>query len=305
MMLKMKKYIYIILLVVVACLGFASCSNDNPDDPTIFPVQSPDRDNLDKWLIKNYTNPYNVDFQYKMQDIESSMGYNLVPADSAKAAKLAIIVKYLWFDAYAETIGNDFIKENVPRVIMLVGSPAYNSNGTFVLGTAEGGLKVTLYMVNSLTDKMLKNYEQLNDYYFHTMHHEFTHILNQKKPYDTSFDLITESGYVSGDWYSFTDENARKKGFVTAYAMDEPKEDFAEMLSVYVTSSETTWQKILDTAGTNKVTSTMTAAQAINAKMEIVKTYMSTSWNLDLDKLRAAVLHRANELSSLDLEHLN
>ena len=301
----MRKYIYTILLAMVACLGMVSCSDDTPNDPTIFPVQSPERDELDQWLIKNYTNPYNVDFQYKMQDIESSMGYNLVPADSAKSAKLAIIVKYLWFDAYAETVGNDFIKENVPRVIMLVGSPAYNSNGTFVLGTAEGGLKVTLYMVNSLSDKMLHNYEQLNDYYFHTMHHEFTHILNQKKPYDTSFDLITESGYVSGDWYSVEDADARKKGFVTAYAMDEPKEDFAEMLSVYVTSSPATWQKILDTAGTNKVSDTMTASQAIIAKMNIVKTYMATSWNLDVDKLREAVLHRANELSSLDLEHLN
>ena len=300
----MKKYIYTLLLGMVTCLGMVSCSDDEPNDPTNFPIDAPVRDELDQWLIKNYTNPYNVDFQYKMKDIESNMTYNLVPADSAKAAKLAIIVKYLWFDAYAETVGNTFIKENVPRVIMLVGSPAYNSNGTFVLGTAEGGLKVTLYMVNSLTDSMLKNYENLNDYYFHTMHHEFTHILNQKKAYDTTFDQISDGSYISGDWYSLSDTQARKRGFVTAYAMSEAKEDFAEMLSVYVTSSAATWQQILDTAGNTKVTSTMTASQAISAKMELVRTYMQTSWNLDVDKLREAVLHRANELSSLDLEHL-
>ena len=42
----------------------------------------------------------------------------------------------------------------------------------------------------------------MTTYYFHTMHHEFTHILNQKKPYSTDFALITKSGYVSGDWFN-------------------------------------------------------------------------------------------------------
>ena len=70
----------------------------------------------------------------------------------------AIIVKYLWFDAYNEVAGQDFIKTNVPRVITLIGSPAYENTGTMVLGTAEGGYKVTLYMVNNLDDATLKDY---------------------------------------------------------------------------------------------------------------------------------------------------
>ena len=293
-----KKYIYTLLLGVIVGLGFTSCSDDEPNDPTIFPVDAANYDALDTWLIKNYTNPYNVDFQYKMKDIESNMSYDLVPADSAKAAKLAVIVKYLWFDAYAETVGTEFIKMNVPRVIMLVGSPAYNSDGSMVLGTAEGGLKVTLYNVNSLTDDLLKDYSSLNDFYFHTMHHEFTHILNQNQSYDTSFDAVTADGYVNGNWKTISDAEARKKGFISAYAMSEPKEDFAEMLSIYVTSSATDWQRILDAAGT-------TGAASISKKMELVANYMLTAWNLDVDKLRSAVLHRANELASLDLEHLN
>lgn len=240
-----------------------------------------------------------------MKDIESDMTKNLVPADSAKSTKLAIIIKYLWFDAYAEAIGPDFIKENVPRVIHLIGSPAFNSNGTIVLGTAEGGQKVTLYTVNSLTDENLKDYSYLNDYYFHTMHHEFTHILNQKVAYNKSFDKVTASGYVSGDWTNIEDVDAQKKGFVTAYAMEEGKEDFAEMLSTYVTSTPTQWEKILSTAGANMVDETLTARQAIEQKLSIVRDYMSKSWGLDIDKLRDAVLHRGNELSSLDLEHLN
>lgn len=301
----MKKYLYIAMLGLAVCLGLGSCSEDAPSDPTNFPTTPVERNAFDQWLLKNFTYPYNVSFLYKMKDIESDMTKHLVPADSAKSTKLAIIIKYLWFDAYAEAIGPDFIKENVPRVIHLIGSPAFNSNGTIVLGTAEGGQKVTLYTVNSLTDENLKDYSYLNDYYFHTMHHEFTHILNQKIAYNKSFDKVTASGYVSGDWTNVEDVDAQKKGFVTAYAMEEGKEDFAEMLSTYVTSTPTQWEKILSTAGANMVDETLTARQAIEQKLSIVRDYMSKSWGLDIDKLRDAVLHRGNELSSLDLEHLN
>lgn len=50
-----------------------------------------------------------------------------------------------------------------------------------ILGQAEGGMKVTLFRVNEI-DKNNLSVAQLNEYYFKTMHHEFTHILNQKKP---------------------------------------------------------------------------------------------------------------------------
>ncbi|MEE0337609.1 MAG: putative zinc-binding metallopeptidase [Prevotella sp.] len=294
----MKKNIYAILLAFVASFALMSCSDDDPSSESIFPTTSPKRDAFDKWLLENYTFPYNVEMKYKMEDIESDMKYHLVPADSAKTAKLSIIMKYLWFDAYNEVVGPDFIKENMPRTIHFIGSPAYNSEGTMVLGTAEGGLKITLYMVNSLDDETLKDYDTMNEYYFHTLHHEFTHILNQKIPYDQSYKLITESGYVSGDWYLISDKTAHQAGFITPYAMVEPLEDFAEMLSGYVTKSQSEWNAILADAGT-------TGAASISAKLDIVRNYMQESWNVDIEQLRAAVLRRANTLSAVDLEHLN
>ena len=167
----MKK-LYLFVLAAILSLGLASCSNDDPKGDTIFPTTSPVRDHFDKWLLANYTYPYNVDFKYKMEDIYTDMKYHLIPADSAKSTKLAIIAKFLWFDAYAECVGADFVKANVPRIIHLIGSPAYNSGqGTMVLGTAEGGLVINLYMVNQLTDQMLTDYATVNELYFHTMHH--------------------------------------------------------------------------------------------------------------------------------------
>lgn len=293
----MKK-IYSLVLAAIVALSVTSCSNDDPKDDTIFPTTTTANDPFDKWLEANYTYPYNVDFKYKMEDVYSDMKYHLVPADSAKSAKLAIITKFLWFDAYAECIGPDFVKANVPRIIHLIGSPAYNSGqGTMVLGTAEGGLIVTLYMVNKLTNQMLTDYDTMNEYYFHTMHHEFTHILNQKKPYSENFQHITESGYISGDWYRKNQRMANTQGFVTPYAMSEAREDFAEMLSVYVTTPPSGWQKIMTTAGKK-------GAPLIQAKLDIVRNYMKESWNLDIDQLRDIVIRRASELNSLNLNEL-
>lgn len=293
----MKKTYLFLLLTFASVLGFTSCSDDDIDGQSIYPDTEKQRDPFEKWLVKNFTNPYNVEFKYKMEDIETDMKYHLVPADSAKSAKLAIITKYLWFDAYDEVMGQDFVKSNVPRIIQLIGSPAYNSEGTMVLGTAEGGYKVTLYMVNWLTDDMLHNYATLNHYYFHTIHHEFTHILNQRKPFDRSFDLITEADYVSGDWYRISDAAAYKAGFISPYAMAEPTEDFAEMFSYYVTDSKEQWDAKVKAAGA-------TGGALINEKLAIVRAYMRDSWKMDIDEMRDAVQHRAKEISALDLEHL-
>lgn len=293
----MKK-IYLFILTAVVAMGLASCSNDDPDGEEIFPTTSPIRDNFALWLQKNFTAPYNVDVKYKMEDIYSDMSYNLIPADSAKSAKLMILAKYLWFDAYSEAMGPTFVKQNVPRVIHLIGSPAYNSGeGTMVLGTAEGGYVITLYMVNELSDRMLHDYATMNEYYFHTMHHEFTHILNQKKNYSDSYQLITEDGYVSGDWYWISATTAHQAGFVTPYAMSQPGEDFAEMMSVYVTDSPEQWNAIIKDAGAK-------GGELINKKLTMVRSYMKDSWGLDMDKMRDIVQRRASEISALDLTTL-
>jgi substrate import-associated zinc metallohydrolase lipoprotein len=294
----MKK-IYLFLLTAFVAFGMTSCGDDDPDGAEIFPTSAVNRDSFDKWLLKNFTMPYNVEVKYKMEDIYSDMSYDLVPADSANSAKLMKIAKYLWFDAYAEVMGPEFVKENVPRVIHLIGSPAYNvGQGTMVLGTAEGGYIVTLYMVNSLDDDMLADYSLMNEYYFHTMHHEFTHIMTQKKSYSENYQLITANSYVNGDWYQKSDHEAHQAGYVTPYSMSESNEDFAEVMSTYITDSPEQWQAILDDAGTE-------GAAYINQKLAIVRTYMKESWGLDIDKMRDCIQRRGKQLGSLDLEKLD
>ena len=122
-----------------------------------------------------------------------------------------------------------------------------------VLGTAEGGKKITLYNVNDLNIKKI-NIEKLNEYYFETMHHEFAHILHQKRNFDPSFNRISEGKYVGADWYYYmtaqgamprTDDVAWSDGFVTAYAMSQSNEDFVENIAMYVTHTQAYWDNMM------------------------------------------------------------
>ena len=192
----------------------------------------------------------------------------------------------------------NFVKANVPRTIVAVGIPGYTRQRTMVLGSAEGGYKVTLNNINSLDSVTLTNYAAMTEFYFHTMHHEFTHILNQKKPYSTDFALITKSGYVSGDWFNQSERAANRAGFVSPYAMQNDAEDFAEMLSYYVTYTPQQWQQILNNAGS-------AGAALIQRKLQRVKDYTRDSWKLDLDDLRDVVLRRGGQIATLDLTKLN
>ena len=294
----MKQILKAMSLALLLSVGaLSSCSKDTPSGATIFPTTPVARNTFERWLLKNYTNPYNIDFQYKLKDGETDLTYNLVPADSAKTAKLAMITKFLWFDAYTEVVGPDFLKESAPRIIVAVGSSAYTRQRTEVVGSAEGGYKVTLNKINALTDELLHDYSAMTEYYFHTMHHEFTHILNQRKPYNPAFDLVTQSGYVSGNWLNVSTRDAHRAGFVSPYAMMNGAEDFAEMLSFYVTYTPQAWQAILDEAGTR-------GANLINQKLTLIKEYTQSSWGLDLDQLRDVVIRRGGQVATLDLSKL-
>jgi substrate import-associated zinc metallohydrolase lipoprotein len=121
------------------------------------------------------------------------------------------------------------------------------------------------------------------------MHHEFTHILNQTKNYDTDYEKISEGQYVSGDWYLTTDAAARKLGFIRNYSMSAPGEDYADMVSMYVCHTPEEWAGFMTEAGTS-------GASIINQKLAMIKTYMSEQWSIDLDELRDVVNRRMDDV---------
>lgn len=295
MMFHMKAK-YIALLACSAMLGFTACDEDDIDGESIFSKVEKTENDFDKWLKKNYVDTYNIEFQYRYTDKETDNKYNLVPASVDQAIALAKLTKYLWLDVYKEIAGDEFIKTYCPKVITLVGSPAYNAQGSIVLGTAEGGVKITLYNVNQLDYEDI-DVEFLNYWYFHTMHHEFAHILHQTKNYTTDFNLITPSDYQSTSWVNVKDEDALSMGFITPYASNEPREDFVETLSNYVTHDQEWWDAQMEIAGDG--------AALIQQKLDIVRDYLKGSWSIDLDELRAKVQEKSANVYDLDLTTLN
>ncbi|MGM9764445.1 MAG: putative zinc-binding metallopeptidase [Candidatus Cryptobacteroides sp.] len=309
------KYLKHILLVTAAMVMLASCYKDEPDrSQTIYDdTDLPQRNEFDRWLLKNYTFPYNIEFNYLYNDKLTNNNYNVIPATRENSQAMAILIKNVWLDAYVETAGENFIKNNSFRVFQLIGSPQYDGQGKIVLGTAEGGIQVTLFRINELDieniyvnqDDPYRNHSalplDLNYWYFHTMHHEFCHILTQKKNYSTDFQAISAGKYHSADWVNVEDKDAAKEGFVTGYASGEYNEDFAEVYSTYVTSSDAAWKAIL---ANGVVDGDDSGKVAIEQKLEIIRSYLLDSWGIDLEALRTVVLRRSSEAASLDLKTL-
>lgn len=300
----MKRYVVYSVLALVFSLLFSACNQDTDIDykNSIFTEETEaEKSAFDEWVLSNYTNPYNILLKYRMEDKESDMTHVLVPAAYEKSVVLAKIVKHVWLEAYDEVTGSpDFLRHYVPKILHFVGSPAYEDNGTMVVGTAEGGMKITLYNVNDIEPDNI-SIDLLNAYYFQTMHHEFAHILHQTKNFDPSYERITEDSYVGSDWYIKTDpttgqtssrsnEDAWKEGFVTAYAMSESREDFVENIAMYVTNTEEYWNNMLTEAGE-------TGRALIQRKFDIVYEYMENTWGINLDDLRDIVLRRQKEIS--------
>lgn len=257
----MRKYIYSLMLTAGLAAGFVSCSEDEIEG-TIFDTTEEILDpnsftySLDKFAQDNFLEPYNMRFLYRIEDIETDMTYNLVPATYEKSLEMAALMKYLWLDVYKENVPDKaFLPKYAPKMLQLIGSPAYNaSSGTETLGLAESGVKITLYKVNELD---VNNIEQLNEDYFKTMHHEFSHILHQTKVYPESFQEISSGNYDGFGWQDRADVEARTLGFVTPYGSSAVSEDWVETIANYIVKNDTDWNKILEEAKYDYVRETL------------------------------------------------
>ena len=254
-------------LALALCAGtLAGCGDDKLSAESVITTDKRTPTPLDKWLDRYYVSTYNINFKYRYEDIEADMNYYTVPARYEMAVKMANLVRYSCLEAFDEVAGPDFMKANFPKLIYLTGNWEYRNNGSFILGTAEGGKKILLAGTNYI-NRFIQTAEDINTYYLKTVYHEFTHILNQTKPYSDDFKQITGTGYVSDKW-----------------------EDFAEMFSTYVTSSPEKWE------GWMKKAEKTDQRKTIEAKLENVRTYMRDAWNIDLDMLRKVYMRRETDI---------
>ena len=285
----MKRHI-LHIAIILAALCAASCVKETMSENSVIKVTETKKNDFDRWLEVNFLLPYNIDFKYRFEMNESDMNYFTIPADYEYSIVMAHLVKYLCIETYDEVSGITFTRRYFPKMFFLTGEWEYRNNGTIILGTAEGGKKIFLAGVNLLPQYM-KTAEDLNHFYIKTIHHEFTHILNQNVDFPVDFSMITGTGYVADSWSDAPyNREYLKNGFITDYAQHSDTEDFAEMLSEFITHDQAWWDGQIAKAGEKD--------ELINAKLDIVRNYMHDSFNIDIEELRATVLRRQDDVFS-------
>lgn len=314
----MKKNILALSLLAAVATGFTACSDDALSSESVIKPSKTANTVFDKWLYKNFVVPYNIQIQWRYEDNESDMSYYDVPADSAQSVELAHIVKYTCVEAYTEAAGINFTRRFFPKLFSFLGEFEYENNGNIKLGTAEGGKKIRLLGVNYI-DRFKNNRTYLDEYYLKTIHHEFVHIVNQTKDYPREFGKVTPTGYVNDSWSSEKyGTGYEKRGFVSAYSQKEEREDFAEVVSTYIISTPAQWDAIIKKAtlvdkkgdpikDENGKPAPQPGVEALEKKLEICKRYYKETFNVDLDKVRDAVIERENNVvsGSYNLTNLN
>jgi len=282
-----------ILFCLLILLG--SCSKDDPENVDNIPGLGGDTwepGPIDNWIRDNLTTPYNITAKYKWDQGELEFNRTLVPPKEEKIIPVLSAIKTVWIDNYVAVAGDLFMKRYSPKFFVLVGSASYNPDGTITLGTAEGGRRILLYVLNDFRIKGMSDYvpqDSLNvKEMFHTIEHEFGHILHQTVLYTPDFKRISVGMYTS-NWNNVTDAEARADGFVTAYAMAAPDEDFVEMISMMLTEGKGGFDVIVNSiTGTSPNGTTAAVAQSrLRQKETIVVNYFKDTWNIDFYNLQA------------------
>jgi substrate import-associated zinc metallohydrolase lipoprotein len=278
---------YKIYLVVLALAIFASCKKeDDLGDVSQIPGLGGDTwaaGPVDNWIRDSLTTPYNVSAKYKWDQGELEFDKTLTPPKEEKIVPVLSSIKSVWIDNYVREAGIAFMMKLIPKFFVLVGSASWNMDGTITLGTAEGGRQIMLYVLNDFRTKGMTGFVPSDSFnikmMFHTIEHEFGHILHQTVLYPQAWKSISTGDYIS-DWNNTTDSSAHEKGFITMYAQSAPDEDFVEMISMMLTEGKAGYEGILNTI------KSATAKSKLRQKETIVVSYFKDVWGINFTSLQ-------------------
>lgn len=302
MNMKMNIKYGVYALLAAGLFAFSSCQEE-PLTGTVLAEPEPMTE-LDLWIDTVFRQSYNIRVQYKWDEADTDHAHDIVPPRVELVQPFLKVVKKVWGDPYVEvaSLKNEFLRQYSFRELKLIGSGSWNNNSV-TLGLAEGGYKITLYTVNDFDLEAGVSRAALQEF-FQTMHHEFGHILNQRKKYDEQFKNIS-GGYVAS-WTSFNDSQALERGFVSAYSMSGDGEDFVEILAHYVCRSAEEWEELLSPLNVPQENANYADYQEsrrmIEDKLQVVRSYMQDSYGVDIDQLRDAILRNMDEVVNGNLE---
>lgn len=291
------------LSLMVLAVGLSACGEDDvdiskiPEEPV--PVEGP----IDLWLKDSLLAPYNIRMQYKWDQFEfGDVTKTLVPPKEELILPVSRAVISTWINPYVVQAGKVFFNKYSPKTFVMSGSVQYLSDGSVILGQAEGGRKIVLFDVNNFRVRGMTGYVAARDsnnvkQSTHTLQHEFGHILHQTKFYPVEFKTICKGLYQGQNWINVSDATARRDGFITSYASSAFDEDFVETIAMMLVEGKGGWDKMINDipAGFSPNGTSQADAQAkLRRKEALVVNYYKTAWNIDFyalqKKTRAALI---------------
>jgi substrate import-associated zinc metallohydrolase lipoprotein len=231
---------------------------------------------LDEWITANLTNPYNIQLVYRFDRNLMDVAKDVSPVKLDKVKPTSEAIINIFLKTYEKVAGPAFIKSYTPKQFVLYGSPSYNSNGSVTLGSADGGRRVVLYELNDLDFTSAAQVSRK----LRTIHHEFTHILNQMIAIPPEFQAVTKSDYFA-DWTNSanTADTAKKLGYVSRYARSSYTEDFAEMVAYLLIEGQLWFDAYARSAGT-------TGEPRLKKKEAQVVDYFKQYFNINFRQLQ-------------------
>lgn len=285
--------------LIAASLLYVNCTKEDPlpplDDISGLGGDTWVPTSIDRWIYDNLTKDFNIAVKYKWDMSELDLNRTLVPPLEEQIIPVMSAIKNVWIDTYVSEADSLFFKTIAPKFFILAGSPAYNGDGSIKLGTAEGGRKVTLYDINNFRVKGMPGYNPNTDtagvlQMFHTIQHEFAHILDQNVRVPVSFSATSANSYTS-DWLNVTNEEAKNNGFISPYGNSSRDEDWAEMVGFLLINGQAYFDAYVNSIDPDNVSATgITGRQAIQRlrdKEAAVVTYFQQSFNVDFRSLQA------------------
>lgn len=233
---------------------------------------------LDKWLKDTFLDPYNIAVIYRFDRFYTTLDKDVAPVKEEKVRIVAEGLKSVFIDCYIDVAGKSFFKPIVPKQFTMFGSAEYMDE-QIRLGTAEAGRQINLLDLNGYDKSKPETFIRV----FHTIHHEFGHILHQNIPIPPLYEGISNN-YVGSNWVGSanTEDVAKSLGFITRYSRMNKDEDFVETISTLLVEGQDFYDAHVNTASPE-------AASKLRKKEQMVVDFYKNSFGIDFRALQVRI----------------
>src|SRR5690606_38410880 len=224
------KFIYILLIITVLTTH-TSCSKQGKDIPYEEPDIVWNVDNPTDSLIKDIYDRYQSKILYKWdQRYVSTSATATPPRFELIYPYIDIVLQKLFISSY-DSQNSEFMRRNLPIQLLMIGSRINYNNGDEGGFTGSGAAaQFSRIMVAGVNEFDLANRSWLASQ-VGTLHHELAHALDKKYGRPLTYDEVSKGLYaISTSFTSFTEAEARSRGFWRPYGMSNESEDFASFV---------------------------------------------------------------------------